>query len=270
MGAPSLVRAVAILRLFRRDRAELSAPEVIAELGLPRTTVHGLLGDLVALGFLRRLPGARYALDAGVLTLGYEYLASSGLTNLAAPVLEALRNETGWSAHLAVRQGTQIVYLSRFASRAAITRNVSVGTSLPAHATVMGRILLADLEPMELRELYRDYDFAPGGAGGVTSLAELERMIRADHARGFVSSPGFHEHGVRVVAAPVHDGSLQTIAAINATSVGGAVEDLPAVCAAVQRAGRAISRLMGAPEHIPDDHLEGYAAPDGAPELEND
>lgn len=270
MSAPSLHRAIAILRLFRRDRAELSAPEVIAELGLPRTTVHGLLGDLVQLGMLRRLPGARFALAAGVLTLGYEYLASSGLTNLAGPVLEALRNETGWSTHLAVRQGTQIVYLSRYASSAALTRNVSVGTSLPAHDTVMGRVLLSDLEPMALRDLYAGYEFASGKAGGVTSLADLEQMIRVDHCRGFVSSTGFHELGVRVVAAPVRDASLQTIAAINATSVGGAVEDLPAISAAVQRAGRTISRLMGAPEHIPDDHLAGRASSDGLNALEND
>lgn len=269
MGAPSLHRAVAILHLFRRDRAELSAPEVVAELGLPSTTVHGLLGDLVQLGMLRRLPGARFALDAGVLTLGYEYLASSGLTNLAGPVLEALRNDTGWSTHLAVRQGTQIVYLSRYASGAAVTRNVSVGTSLPAHDTVMGRVLLSDLEPMALRELYASYDFAPGG-GGVTSLADLERMIGDDYSRGIVASTGFHEHGVRVVAAPVCDASLRIIAAINAISVGGPVGELPAVSAAVERAGRAISRLMGAPRHIPEDHQADRAPPAETSALESD
>ncbi|WP_068085271.1 IclR family transcriptional regulator [Novosphingobium rosa] len=248
MSAPALHRAVAILRLFRRDRAQMSAPEVVAASGLPRSTVHSLLGDLVALGLLRRDGAGRFELDAGVLTLGYEYLASSGLTNLAAPVLEALRNETNWSTHLGVRQGRSIVYLSRFASRAAVTRNVAVGTSLPAHSTVMGRVLLSDLEPLALRDLYADHAFGPNG---IASLADLEQMLREDHARGHVASTGFHEAGVAVVAAPVRDASLQIVAAINATATGPASTDLSAITQAVARAAHAISRLMGAPETLP-------------------
>jgi DNA-binding IclR family transcriptional regulator len=250
MSAPALHRGVAILRLFRRDRPQMTAPEVVAASGLPRSTVHSLLGDLVDLGLLRRDAGGRFELDAGVLTLGYEYLAASGLTNLAAPVLEALRNETNWSTHLGVRQGRSIVYLSRFASRAAVTRNVGVGTSLPAHSTVMGRVLLGDLEPMALRELYADHAFAPG-PDGISSLADLERLLRADHARGVVASSGFHEVGLAVVAAPIRDASLQIVAAINATATGAAGADLPAVTAAVARAAHAISRLMGAPDPVP-------------------
>lgn len=258
MSAPALHRAIAILRLFRRDRADMSAPEVIAASGLPRSTVHSLLGDLVDLGMLRRDVGGRFMLDAGVLTLGYEYLASSGLTNLAAPVLEALRNETNWSTHLGVRQGRSIIYLSRFASRAAVTRNVGVGTSLPAHSTVMGRVLLGDLEPMALRDLYADHVFHPG-PDRIASLADLESLLRADHARGLVVSDGFHEKGVPVVAAPVYDASLRIVAAINATAMGTAIAELPDVTAAVERAAHAISRLMGAPETLPvkrmhDDH----------------
>jgi DNA-binding IclR family transcriptional regulator len=255
MSAPALHRAMAILRLFRRDRAQMSAPQIIAALGLPRSSVHSLLGELVELGLLRRDASGRFELDAGVLTLGYEYLASSGLTNLAAPVLEALRNETNWSTHLGVRQGRSIIYLSRFASRAAVTRNVGVGTSLPAHSTVMGRVLLGDLEPMALRDLYADHIFTPG-ADGITCLADLERLLRADHARGVVASPGFHEQGVAVVAAPVYDASLSIVAAINATAATSMAEALPGVTTAVARAAHAISRLMGAPQTLPEPVLQ--------------
>jgi DNA-binding IclR family transcriptional regulator len=212
------------------------------------------LGELVDLGLLGRDAHGRFELGPGVLTLGYEYLASSGLTNLAAPVLEALRNDTNWSTHLGVRQGRSIIYLSRYASRSAVTRNVGVGTSLPAHSTVMGRVLLGDLEPMALRDLYADHHFEPG-PDGIASLADLERLLREDHARGLVASTGFHEQGVAVAAAPVYDASLRIIAAINATTTGitpAAMQaDLPAVAQAVARAAHAISRLMGAPENLP-------------------
>lgn len=251
MSVPALERGISILRLFRRDRQSIAAPEVVSELGLARSSAHSLLNALVDLGLLRRLPGGRFALDAGVLTLGFEYLGSLPITDLAAPVLEQLRDDTGWSTHLAVRQGRSIVYLSRFASRQAVTRNVAVGSSLPAHTTAMGRILLSDLEPTDLRLLYADEWPSLSGHGQAASLADFEAMLRADRDRGYAASDGFHEPGVRVVAAPVRDASLQIVAAINAVAVGEPGDRLDGIIAQVVAAAGSLSRQQGAPLAIP-------------------
>lgn len=251
MSVPSLERGISILRLFRRDRASIGAPEVVSELGLARSSAHSLLNALVDLGLLRRLSSGRFALDAGVLTLGFEYLGSLAITDLAAPVLESLRDTIGWSTHLAVRQGRSIVYLSRFASRQAVTRNVAVGTSLPAHTTAMGRILLSDLEPTALRALYAEEWPSFSWQGQQGSLADFESVLRADRERGYAASDGFHEPGVRVVAAPVRDASLQIVAAINAVAVGGPEKNLDDVVIRVVAAAQELSRLQGAPVALP-------------------
>jgi len=240
----------------------INAPEVVSELGFARSSAHSLLNALVELGLLRRMPDSRFALDAGVLTLGFEYLGSLAITDLAAPVLERLRDDTGWSTHLAVRQGRSIVYLSRFASRQAVTRNVAVGTSLPARTTAMGRILLSDLEPTALRALYADEWEALVSQPKAASFAEFEAMLRADRERGYAASEGYHEPGVRVVAAPVRDASLQIVAAINAVAVGGPDDQLDCIVAKVVAAARNLSRLQGAPLSLPavnDALLEGQA-----------
>ena len=246
MSVPALNRGIAILKLFRRDRRVLSAPEIAGELAIPRSTVHRLLVELAHLGLVRREDEGRFALDAGVLTLGYEYLAGSDLAPLAEPLLERLRDETRWSTHLGVRQGRDVVYLTRCPSRTGLERNVAVGSVLPARQTLMGRILLSDLEPTELRALYS------GGADSLTEpeLQALQHMIEADLHRGHVADSGFFEAGVQAVAAPVRDASLKIVAAINAAAPVG--QSNAGVAARVVATAQALSRMLGAPDHFQD------------------
>lgn len=257
MSVPALERGIGILRLFRRDRARLTAPQIATELRLPRSTVHRLLAELEALGLIRREGEGRFALDAGVLMLGFEYLASQDIVALAAPVLEALRDETNWSTHLAVRQERSIVYLSRFASRSAVTRNIAVGSSLPAHATLMGRLLLSDLEPTDLQALYANAPLEKVTADTPTDVVALQRLIQEDRTRGYVASGGFFEPGVRTIAAPVRDASLKIVAAINGTAINDEGIAMDAAVAPIVAAAARISRLLGAPETIPAAEMAG-------------
>lgn len=253
MSVPGLERGVAILRLFRRDRIHLTASQIAEELRIPRSTVHRLLTTLTELGLMRRVDDSRFALAAGVLTLGHECLASLDVVGLANPLLAALRDETGWSSHLAVRHERSVIYLARHASRSAVTSNVAVGASLPAHATVMGRVLLSALTPAELHALYRDFDLTVHGPETPRTLHDLEQMITTDRARGFALSKGFFQRGVAAVAAPVRDESGSIVAAINATAPAEQEsEHLEAVAAAVVQTAAAISSQLGAPLQNPE------------------
>jgi len=131
MSVPGLERGIGILRLFRRDRPYLTPPQIAVELAIPRSTVHRLLAVLVDLGLLRRADDSRFALAAGVLTLGHECLASLDIVGVSRSALESLRDETGWSVHLAVRHGRSVIYLVRYASRAAVTTNIGLAHHCP-------------------------------------------------------------------------------------------------------------------------------------------
>jgi DNA-binding IclR family transcriptional regulator len=189
-----------------------------------------------------------------VLTIGFAYLGSLDIVQLSSPVLERLRDDTNCSTHLAIRNGTDVVYLARHASRAAITSNVSAGSALPAHATVIGRVILADLSDAELAQLYAGQRLASFTDQTPTTLAALKQLLAEDRQRGYAVSTSFYERGVTAVAAPVRDHSGRVVAAINAVTVDVAPEEQylrGSLKDRVLAAAAKISEMLGAPGAAP-------------------
>ena len=247
---PGLERGLRLLRLFKRTRPSITPPEIAHELKIPRSTVHRLLQTLEEMEFLRRAEsGGAYVLGPAVLSIGFEYLSSLDIVQLSNPVLSQLRDKTQCSAHLAVLHGTDIVYLSRHASPSAVTSNVSVGTRLPAHASVMGRVLLADLGSSVLHALYKDKPLRRFTPKTPTSIASLERLLLEDRRLGYVIGSSYYERGVTSVAAPVHDHTGKVIAAINVAIVDTLVDESAVygkITAETCAAAASISAMMGA------------------------
>lgn len=222
---PGLARGTQILRLFNRDRRQLSAPEIARELEIPRSTVFRLVQTLEYLGLLERIDQTSdYRLGIGVLSLGFEFLASLEVTELARTILDRLRDHVGFSSHLAIRDGSDVVFVVKSPARAAFASSVTVGTRFPAHATVLGRVMLADLTPEELDQLYPTGQLPAYSDQTPETLAELQQVLRQDAKRGYAISEAYFEPGIGSIAAPVRDGSGRVIAAINVIFQDGSVD----------------------------------------------
>jgi DNA-binding IclR family transcriptional regulator len=220
---PGLQRGLEILRCFSRSRTQIGAPEMAKELRIPRSTVFRLVMTLEHMGFLERAPNGRdFRLGAAVLGLGFEYLASLEITELGRPVLEKLRNDTGFSSHLVIRDGRDVVFVLKAAAQSALTSSVTIGTRLPAHATVLGRIMLSYMREEELRALYPDRTLPQFTAKTPATLDDLKTFLAQDRARGYAVSEGFYERGISAIAAPVFDMSENVAAAINIVVPDGA------------------------------------------------
>lgn len=217
---PGLERGMQILMLFNRTRPAISAPEIAHSLGIPRTTVFRLLQTLQALELVVPTDSGAYRLGPAVLRLGFEYIASLELTELARPVLERLRDATGLAAQLVIRDGRDVVVILRLPGAATFQSNVSVGTRMPAHATVLGRALLSEVDDAALRRLFPEPELMRFSPRTPRTLAELTRVLEADRARGYASSDSFYEQGISAIAAPVRDGTGQIVAAISVTMHG--------------------------------------------------
>lgn len=249
---PALANGLDVLALFSRERQSLTAPEVCEALKLPRASVFRLLVTLERAGYLLRGADERtFRLGPGLLNRGFTYLASLDLSEIGLPALHKLRDRTGLSAHLAVRDMREVVYVARVAALTTVASSVQIGTRFPAHATVMGRMLLLDLDEAELRALYPERKLPQSTPQTPSTLAELREVLAADRARGYGVSQSFFERGVSAVGAPVRDGAGRTVAAINVTAVDthigvdamhGPIKD--AVLAAASDIGR---WLAGAP-----------------------
>ncbi|HEY3049164.1 MAG TPA: IclR family transcriptional regulator [Polaromonas sp.] len=222
---PALERGLRLLGEFSRDNRTLSAPELARRLDLPRSTIFRLLNTLEVMGFIERTASSsEYRLGMAVLRLGFEYLSSLELTELGQPVLARLCDEVHYSCNLVVRDGRSIVYVAKVAPPTPFASSVRVGTRLPAHATVLGRVLLQDLSLPELRALYPEEHLEAFSGSTPKTVLELFNLLELDRQRGYVMGEGFYEASISTIAAPVRDESNRIVAALGTTIPSARIE----------------------------------------------
>lgn len=217
-SVPALQRGLDLLGQFKRDTPELTGADLARQLDLPRASVFRILHTLEKSGFVERVgDSSNYKLGIGVLRLGFEYLASMELTEHGRPVIDALRDQSGYSAHLVVRDQREVVFVAKAAGRSALFHSIQVGARLPAHATVLGRVLLSDLDMAALSALYPDSPLPAHTPKTPTTLLQLKALIDKDRANGYGISQGGFETGISTIAAPVFNDCHEVVAAISIT-----------------------------------------------------
>lgn len=238
---PALAQGLSILSLFSRQQHSLTAPEIAQKLSLSRTTVFRLLHTLQLMGYIRREQDERhFSLGPALLSRGFEYLASLDIVEVAQPILQRLRDDTGLSAHMAVRDGREIVYVSRFPARTTVASSVNIGTRFPIHATVMGRMMICEHSDAELADLFPTEPLPSFTEQTPTTLTALKALLAEDRQRGYAVSQSFFERGVSSIATPVRDGAGHIVAVINITAVDAYIE-LPSMHGALKDAVLAAS-----------------------------
>ena len=251
---PALMRGLQLLGQFNRSEPELTGADLSRKLDLPRASVFRMLHTLEQAGFVTRVgEGPTYKLGLGVLRLGFEYLASMELTEQGRPIIEALRDRCGYSAHLVVRDGRDVVFVGKVAGTYAVFHSIQVGARLPAHATVLGRLLLSGLDMPGLAQLYPEPTLQSYTPKTPTSLVQLKQLIDEDRARGYGVSQGGFETGISTIAAPVFDERGNVAAAISITVPAQHVDEkeLAALVAQVREAAQELSVHLS---HSPSAH----------------
>ena len=248
---PALQRGLQLLAEFSRNERELTGAELSRRLGLPRASVFRILQTLEQMGYVERVgESAHYKLGMAVLRLGFEFLASMELTELGRPVIDDLSAATGLAAHLVVRDGREVVFVAKSAGRSFIFNSIQVGARLPAHATVLGRVLLSGLSMDELAALYRGVALTPYTEQTPTTLAELKALIDEDARRGYGVSQGGFESAISTIAAPVYDHHHKVSAAVSVTVPAQQVDpqQLDELVAQVELAAQRLSQHIS---HVP-------------------
>lgn len=238
---PALERGLRLLQEFGRHNATLGAPELARRLQLPRATIFRMLNTLESMGFLQRANGGNdYRLGLSVLRLGYDFLSSMDLTELGQPVIASLCQKIHFPCNIVVRDGRSIVYVAKVSPQTPLTSSVRVGTRLPVHATVLGRVLLADLTLAELEALYPEGELQGHTAHTPRSVTELFELVQGDSRHRYVAGVGFYESSISTIASPVRDHTGRVIAALGATLGAAEVTPeleaslVPQICAAAE------------------------------------
>ncbi|GAA4849178.1 IclR family transcriptional regulator domain-containing protein [Saccharopolyspora rosea] len=210
----SVERALAVLRAFSPERSALTLTEVAQASGLDRAGARRILLTLVDLGYVRH-DGRLFELTPQVLEFGHAYLASRSLPQIAEPHLRRLTAELREMTAVAVLEGGDICYVAQVPSPKLLSVTIPIGTRFPAHATSMGKVLLAGLPPERLEARLRGVELPRLTPRTITTRAALLADLARVRRQGFVISDGELEEGLRGVAAPIRDPEGRVTAAVN-------------------------------------------------------
>jgi IclR family pca regulon transcriptional regulator len=215
----SLDRGLAVIRAFDAEHAELTLSDVAKSTGLTRAAARRFLHTLVELGYVRS-DGRLFALRPKILELGYAYLSSLSLPEIALPHLEQLVERVHESTSVSVLDGDEVVYVARVPTKRIMTVSISVGTRFPAYATSMGRVLLAWRSAEWLEDYLASAKLKALTAHTLADPDALRAELAAVRERGWAMADQELEEGLRSAAAPIRDQSGRVAAAINvATNV---------------------------------------------------
>ena len=213
----SLERGMAVIQVFSRDHPALTLSEVARLTGFTRATCRRILLTLEKLGHVRS-DGRSFMLTPRVLTLGWAYLTSLNLSELAQPLMEDLVERTRESCSAATLDLPDIVYVARVPTRRIMTIALGVGARLPASATSMGRVLLAALSETELDAYLDETPLERFTERTIVDRDEFKAAIATVRAQGWALVDQELEMGLRSVAAPINRAHSGTIAAINCSA----------------------------------------------------
>ncbi|WP_329482728.1 helix-turn-helix domain-containing protein [Kribbella sp. NBC_01484] len=212
-----LERGLAVIRAFSTDAPSLTLSEVARSVGITPATARRILLTLEELGYVRS-DSRRFSLTPRVLALGWAYLSSLDLGELAGPFMEELSAKTRESCSIATLDLPDIVYVARVPTSRIMTVALGVGARLPAYPTSMGRVLLAGLADNELTSYLSTLQAESLTARTVTSADKLRETVSRARADGFALVDQELELGLRSIAAPIRNSRGRTIAALNVSA----------------------------------------------------
>ncbi|MBF8193287.1 helix-turn-helix domain-containing protein [Nonomuraea sp. K274] len=213
----SLARGLTVIRAFSATEPELTLSQVARATGLSRAAARRFLLTLADLGYVRN-DGRLFSLTPRVLDLGYAYLSSLTLPEVADPHLERLAAEVRESASVAVLDGEDVVYVARVATARIMRVTISIGTRFPAHCTSMGRVLLAALPAERLEAYLEGAELRRLTSRTIVLPAALRAELDEVRERGWAMVDQELEEGLRSIAAPIRDRSGRTVAAVNVST----------------------------------------------------
>ena len=246
-GVQSLERAFAVLEAMADAGGTVGLSRLAEQAGLPLPTIHRLVRTLVDLGYVRQEPSRRYALGPRLIRLGDT--ASRMLGTWARPYLQGLVEALGETANLAMLDGDDVVYVGQAPSRHAMRMFTEVGRRVSPHCTAVGKALLAERDPWDVRALLDRTGMPAHTPHTITDpgafLDALEQVAR----QGYAVDEQEQELGVRCVAVVV-PGAPSPIA----LSVSG-----PAPRVTGDLVERAVPRLRDAAARLSEDLRRGTA-----------
>lgn len=236
-------KALALLAAFETSPGPLSLTQLAERADLPLPTAHRLVAELAGWGALERDEQGRYAVGLRLWEIAQN--AQRELRDAARPYLQDLFSLTQETAHLAVREGHEALYIDRIYSSKRVPRASRVGGRLPLHATAVGKVLLAFEEPW-VRDAYVARDLEAPTRQTHVNPTRLLSELDGIREQGYATTHEEVRPGSCSIAVPVDGGDGRVRASIGlvmlSTQSDRMVRYLPTLRGVAARIAPAVSR----------------------------
>jgi len=237
-------RAASLLDALTRNPQPVTLKIMSVETGLHPATAYRILASLTENGFTERDERGRYRLGVKFLQLSSRARVDMDIQREAKPVMEWLRDQTGETVNLAVREGNEIVYVERVASHKTIRADQVIGKRAPLHVTAVGKLMLGELGADFCTKYAKDTGLPALTEHTRTSLDQLEADLQKSQNVGYALDDEEAELGVGCVGVVVRDSGGNPIAGL---SVSAPIDRRQAEswAPAVKIAGQRLSERLG-------------------------
>jgi IclR family pca regulon transcriptional regulator len=210
----ALERGMAVLGCFSDEHSHLTLTEVATRTGVSRAAARRFLLTFQDLGYVGQEDG-RFFLTPKILELSMTYLSGLPIRDIAVPHMEQLTAGVGESSSLGVLDGVDAVHIARIATKRLMQSVIIVGSRLPAHASSLGKVMLAWLDEAALEEFFARSDLRPLTQHTVSDPDELRKQLRQIRSQGWALSDQELDLGLLSLGVPILDERGRAIAALN-------------------------------------------------------
>ena len=198
----SAERVLDVLDLLARRGVPLATAEISSALELPKSTTHHLLNVMRDRRFVSYWADQRaWTLGVSAFEVGASYMRSGPLHREGQRFMLALTQSTDETSHLAVLQGSDVIYLDkREPLKPGVRLVTEIGTRLPAHLTAVGRAILSRLDAEQISALYEGYTWPTRTGTGPSTLAELRELLAAARESGYAVEENATTSGINCIA----------------------------------------------------------------------
>ena len=216
----ALARGLSILESFDSQHAEMTLSDIARRVDLSPAAVRRSLITLQALGYVGQT-SRRFHLRPKVMSLGSAFYFSARVDEVLQPELRHLVGTFGDASSVATLEGHDVLYIAHYSEQRARRPTATVGARYPAHATSLGRVLLAGLPDAEFDRYLRDVEPVALTKKTVVDKAELRALVEDVRERNYSTTVDQLDYGITALAVPVRGASGRTIAALNSSGYSG-------------------------------------------------
>lgn len=212
----SVAKALMILRLLADSKRGMSLAEISRKMNMAKSTLHGLISTLRDFGYIEQsVFDGSYSLGIALFEIGSKVANNWDVRKVSSPYIQKLVEETGETVHLAVLDKGEVLYIDKHESTRSLRIVSEVGSRLPAHCTGVGKMLLAFLQPKEIKRIMATKGMTRYTKNTITDLEKLEIELERIRSLGYAEDNEEIMDSLRCVAAPIWDHNNKVAAAIS-------------------------------------------------------